>query len=399
MLRHLPPTATPLPPATLASAAYPSQDATERFRAAFTAYSQTEACYVASSGRTALFLLLRALMASAGTQRTMVILPAYTCPSLGKVVLEAGLQPRWVDIAPETLNYLPTALAQAIDAETLAVICVHPFGIPHSVREAVALARAAGAAVIEDAAQSMGAHIEGRLAGTGADYGLFSLGPGKPLSAGGGGIVTANHPSAAATLATHWQAPPEPSAAASALALLRLSAFTAAFHPLGWWFATRAGAQKAGESEASWGFALSGLTRAQSHVALEQLPQLADYNRCRRRNAEAILRALAGISWLTTPAPNANLGQPATPIYLRLPLIAETEARCAEVYGRLWAAGIGVGRMYRKTMPELFPHVPVSGRYPGAEHVASALFTLPTHHYVTPQDITRMGEILRGMGA
>ena len=388
MLRHLPPTATPLPVDTLLSAVLASESDLEQFQTAFARYTGTDACRSASSGRTALYLLLRALAAESEPQRTTVILPAYTCPSLGKVVLEAGLQTQWVDIDPATLAFVPHGLASAINSTTLAVICVHPFGIPHALDAVLELAHAAGAVVVEDAAQSLGARAGGRLVGTRADFGLFSLGPGKPLSAGGGGMVTANN-SAAAELTEKWPRLPT-RAAASTLAVLRLAAFSMAFHPLGWWFATRAGAQKAGENEANWGFALTGLTPAQAKVVLAQLPHLSLYNQHRRRNAVAILNRLAGLDWLVVPAGAAS--QATEPIYLRLPIVVDSEARCAELYCCLRSAGIGAGRMYQKTMPEFFPQT-AAGRNPGAERVARCLLTLPTHHYVTPHDIDRIGAI------
>ena len=123
--------------------------------------------------------------------RNEVVLPAYTCPSLVKVILEAALQPRLVDIDARSMVMRADDLAAAIGQRTLAVIVVHPFGMAHDIEPAQTLAQPNGAVLIEDVAQSMGARFDGRLAGTRGHYGLFSLGPGKPLSAGGGGIVCA----------------------------------------------------------------------------------------------------------------------------------------------------------------------------------------------------------------
>ncbi len=72
-----------------------------RFRAALAAYLGADACFPAASGRAALYLLLTTLRNEmGGAGRSEVVLPAYTCPSLGKVTLTAGLTPRFVDVSP-----------------------------------------------------------------------------------------------------------------------------------------------------------------------------------------------------------------------------------------------------------------------------------------------------------
>ena len=81
------------------------------------------------------------------------------------------------------------------------------------------------------------------------------------------------------------------------------------------------------------------------------------------------------------------------PIYLRLPLIAKNEQQRRRLFENLWADGIGVGRMYKRTLPAIFPGHS-EGSFPGAEIVAKNLLTLPTHHYVTPVDIHRMQSLL-----
>ena len=392
MFRHLPPTATPLPLATFSHAMHPPADAVARFREAFVDATGATACYTASSGRTALFLLLRALMDTPElTVRHEVIVPAYTCPSLVRVVLDAGLTPRLVDIDPATFAFVPHALDAALSPRTLAVILVHPFGIPLPVTPVLAAAEQVGARVIEDAAQSMGARLDGRPVGTAGDFGLYSLGPGKPLSAGGGGILTVN-PRAAAfvpALEQTWQQLPPPSGTANLTAAGRLAAFTVAFEPHGWWLATRAGAQRAGDDEKNQGFVLTELTAAQATIALQQLPRLDAYNRVRRGHAERIRSAVMESAHFhgLAIAPGSD------PFYLRFPVIFHQPQLCAAVHAALQGNGIGAGRMYKATLADLFPQL--AGDFPGAEQVAAGLLTLPTHHFLTHDDISRMATIMR----
>lgn len=387
MLRHLPPAATPVPAADLRRGLQAGPADVDAFAGAVAGYLAMPRCHLAASGRTVLYLVLRALAEAAGDRRRDVVLPAYTCPSLARVILDLELHPRLVDVSPETLGMEAAALARAIDQRTLAVIQVHPFGLPQAMTEVLAWSEQAGAVVIEDAAQAMGARSGGQLVGTAGRFGLYSFGPGKPLSTGGGGGLSVNREEDLSLVGQWWQALPRASRGQSAVAQARLAAFNLAFHPRGWYAATRVGLHRVGDREESWGYRLAGLTPAQAAAGLRLLPRLDAINLRRRARAGQLLQRLSGVPGMAFPAVDPG----AEPIYLRLPVLVESEDRREQVFGRLWAAGIGVGKMYRRPLPELFPELK-HGHYPGADHVARHLLTLPTHHYVTDEDVERMVE-------
>ncbi|HPC10739.1 MAG TPA: DegT/DnrJ/EryC1/StrS family aminotransferase, partial [candidate division Zixibacteria bacterium] len=72
---------------------------------------------------------------------------------------------------------------------------VHLFGQPADMDPICALARRHGLAVIEDAAQSIGAAYKGRPAGSFGDYGCYSFYPSKNLGAiGDGGMIVTDRP-------------------------------------------------------------------------------------------------------------------------------------------------------------------------------------------------------------
>lgn len=390
--RHLPPTATPLSLHQWMSGLYPGPDAVERFRAALAAYLGVPYVGPASSGRTALFLIFATLAARREFQgRTEVLLPAYTCPAVAKVVLDAGLTPRLVDIDPQTHSFRAGALAANTGPNTLAIVCVHAYGLALPVDEAIALARGVGAVVIEDAAQAMGAAWAGRAVGTRGDFGLFSLGPGKPLSVGGGGIVCTHNPDYADGLEWAGQQLSRLNVVKAGWALARLGLFALAFHPSGWWLAVRAGATKMGDSEASWGYALSGQAATQAAVGLRLLPALDAINAARRARALSWMEQLRGMNGLCLPEtrePEAH------DIFLRLPLVLPSAGHADELARRLAAAGIGAGRMYQRTLDEIFPqlHGP---SYAGATQVARGLLTLPTNHYVRDADVSAGAALIR----
>jgi perosamine synthetase len=391
MPRHIPPTAVPTAFSDLRQALTASYPVHTRFQTALSRYLGVRACWLASSGRTALFLLLRRLWGAADNPgRREVLIPAYTCPALVKVVLDVGLHPRFVDISPHTLAFENDRLAAHVGEETLAVICVHPFGIPQPVEDIRAVTHASGAVVIEDAAQAMGARLAGRPVGGMGDFGLFSLGPGKPLSTGGGGVLCTDQADHAQLLEGAWEDFSPASRAASLWALVRLALFTLAFHPLGWWLATRVGLQRVGDHEASWGYALRSLTQSQAAVGLALLGRLDAINYQRRQNAYRLMDRLEGMGFVHIPPP----AETAEPIYLRLPVIITDEGRRDRLFRRLWRAGLGVGRMYRQPLPDLFPQLSAE-TYPGASYVARHLLTLPTHHYLTEEDVERIAQIFQ----
>lgn len=399
--RHVPPTATPLKLSEWGRGATAPAAAVAEFIQELCAYLGVPHVFIASSGRTAMRLLLDTLARQPqwGGRRE-VIIPGYTCPAVAKVVLDAGLTPRLVDIDPVTFTYLPAALDAAVGEDTLAIVVVHPFGIPVAVAPALAAARSVGALVIEDAAQAMGAATDGRQVGTRGHVGLYSLGPGKPLALGGGGFVVTSDDRLAAALAQEWSALPVPSAVTSAVtsgwAWLRMGIFAMAFQPPLWWLATRVGAQKVGGNEASWGYRLTGFTASQAAVGLALLPRLDEINQQRRERARQVLAGLADFTSLTTPGVSVSKVMENTkqPIYLRLPLLTSTQAQADSIFAALSAAGIGVGRLYGRTIGEFFPELG-NVRLPGSEQVARTLLTLPTNHHMRSEEIARIPDLIR----
>ena len=391
MLRHQPPTATYLPLSAFRQGLAPTGEDQARFQKKLEEYLGIRACFLAASGRTALFLLLRSLSA-VRPDRSLVLLPAYTCPALVKVILDSGLRPCPIDISPGTFSFDMDRLASQLNEQVLAVICVHPFGIPQEIGEVVALAHNVGAVVVEDAAQAMGARWEGQPVGVIGDFGLFSLGPGKPLSVAGGGVLGTNDETYADLLHQAWQGLPPAKAPGSLLALTRLLLFSLATHPRGWWLVARTGLDRWGQHPSSWGYARRQLSPIQSRIGLALLSQLDSINRVRRENGRQLIACLQALDIVVVQEPVAA----AEPIYLRLPVLADKAERREQLYHTLWNANIGAGRMYRYTLPEIFPQLG-SPPCPGAEQIARRLLTLPTHHYLTDREINQIAGLFQAV--
>jgi dTDP-4-amino-4,6-dideoxygalactose transaminase len=136
-----------------------------------------------SSGTDALLAALMALEVGPGDE---VVTTPYSFFATAGVVARLGARAVFVDIDPQTFNIDVDAAAAAIGPRTRAVVPVHLFGRCAELDSLVAAARAGGVAVVEDAAQAIGAFdARGRQAGTVGEMGCFSFFPSKNLGAFG----------------------------------------------------------------------------------------------------------------------------------------------------------------------------------------------------------------------
>lgn len=143
-----------------------------------------------SSGTTALQIALMALDLAPGDE---VILPAFTFAAPLEMVLLLGLKPMLADIDPRTFTIDIDSVEWLISPRTRAIIAVSLYGNPADFARLNALASRHGIPVIEDAAQSYGATLNGRRSGSLSTLGCTSFFPTKPLGGcGDGGALFTN---------------------------------------------------------------------------------------------------------------------------------------------------------------------------------------------------------------
>jgi dTDP-4-amino-4,6-dideoxygalactose transaminase len=112
-----------------------------------------------------------------------------------------GARPVFVDIEPDSFNLDPTKIAAALTSRTKAILPVHLFGQMAEMEPILELAARHQLAVIEDAAQAIGAEYNGRRAGSLGQMGCFSFYPSKNLGGPGeGGMVVTNDAALAARI-------------------------------------------------------------------------------------------------------------------------------------------------------------------------------------------------------
>ena len=140
------------------------------------------------SGSDALYLSLLALHIGRGDE---VITTPFTFVATAGAIARTGAKPVFVDIDPATYNIEPSLIEATITDKTRAIIPVHLFGLAADLDPILQIANRHNLAVIEDAAQAIGATYHGRQVGGFGLCGCFSFFPSKNLGcAGDGGLVT-----------------------------------------------------------------------------------------------------------------------------------------------------------------------------------------------------------------
>jgi perosamine synthetase len=238
----------------------------------------------AGRGRVAVELGLGALGVGAGDD---VVLPSYVCDELRQAVGHLGARAVFADIGPALNVTLETVLA-ALTPATRCVIVPHLFGAPAPIDAIEAALGERGIALMDDAAQALGASVGGRPVGSFGACGIVSCGIGKPIAGSGGGALVSN----------------DGSLCERAIALAPRAAWKAARRRVaGFWFWQRfrrvtlparkvlirlRPSLEAVETD----FSMAGLSELEAAIAMVQLDRLADTIAERRKHAAAILAAL-----------------------------------------------------------------------------------------------------------
>jgi dTDP-4-amino-4,6-dideoxygalactose transaminase len=153
-------------------------------------YTETRHAVGCGSGSDALLLALLALDIREGHE---VVTTPFTFFATVGAIARTGARPRFVDIEPRTYNINTALIEEAVGERTRAIMPVHLYGQCAEMDEILRVAERHKLAVIEDAAQAIGALDRERQAGSMSAIGCFSFYPTKNLGAAGeAGLLTTN---------------------------------------------------------------------------------------------------------------------------------------------------------------------------------------------------------------
>jgi dTDP-4-amino-4,6-dideoxygalactose transaminase len=315
-----------------------------------------------ASGREALRVALARLAKERG--RDEVLLPAYTCYSVPAAALAAGLRVRLVDVGPTGRVDLDALRAAPLE-RAAALVVTNLFGVPEPVGEARALLRAAGAALVDDAAQALGARAPEGPAGARGDLGVLSFGRGKPLSGlGGGALVGAGETG---------EAPSRPRRGA---ALARALAYDVARAPLVFRWLALVPALHVGETVLDPAFARGPIDGSALCLAAAALARFDEDTRARVERATALAGRIEAETSFAPIRPDAG----STGVFPRLALLAPSPPARDAALAAL--RDLGATTLYPASLdalPALRPQLAGAPSCPGARALCARLLTLPTH--------------------
>jgi dTDP-4-amino-4,6-dideoxygalactose transaminase len=174
----------------------------QQFESSFAEYCGTQYCIGVANGLDALVLVIRAWKELGYlNEGDEVLVPSNTYIASILAISENGLVPVLVEPDPQTFNICPVNAEAAITKKTKAILPVHLYGRLADMPAIMEIAERHQLLVLEDSAQSHGASINGKKAGSWAHASGFSFYPGKNLGAlGDAGAVTTNDELLATTL-------------------------------------------------------------------------------------------------------------------------------------------------------------------------------------------------------
>ena len=321
----------------------------------------TKHAVACASGTDALLIPLRALGLKPGDE---VIAPAFTFFATAGAIHNAGGTPVFVDIEAGSFNADPAAIERAITPRTKAIVLVHLYGQMAALERILPLAKKHKLAVIEDAAQAIGARrkIDGewRAPGELGTVGTLSFFPTKNLGGwGDGGMMVAQDDAFAAHLRSQ-----------------RLHGGTREYYH-----------DEVGLN--------SRLDSMQAAVLLAKLPFLAGWNQARRRIAaryNELLKSVKGVVVPPTDAANEH-------IFHQYTIRAERRDALA---AHLKGAGIGHKVYYPLALhlQPCFAHLGYkAGSLPVTERACAEVISLPIYPELTEAQQDQVVAAIKGFYA
>jgi len=161
----------------------------EQFEQLVAQYVGAKHAVAVSSATTGLHIGLIAAGVKPGDE---VVCPSYSFIATANSIVYAGAKPVFVDIDPWTYNIDLSQIEAAITPRTAAIMPVSQIGLAADLQGIMRIARKYNLKVVEDAAPSLGAMVDGKHVGCISDFTVFSFDARKILTTGEGGMITTN---------------------------------------------------------------------------------------------------------------------------------------------------------------------------------------------------------------
>lgn len=395
----------------------------KRFKSELKNYFGVKHCFLVSSGKAALTIILRALHAI-HPERNEVLIPAFICYSVPSAIVRAGLKIRLCDTDPDTLDFnfaqlkkiltqtkpaiqnskfLPreihasNSVTHLTGAKLLAVVSPHLFGLPADIEKIQEMVKDPDVTIVEDAAQVLGTEWNNRKLGTIGDVSFFSLGRGKALSTVEGGIILTNKDNLSENIRKELNDISEYTLGEKIILIINAVIINIFMRPSLFWFPKSLLFLKLGDTIYDSGFKIKKMSSFQAGLANDWEDKLTKFIKMRSANSRY---------WKSCfqPSPNSQLATnssnlPASSFqlpanisdidsFLRFPLRVDNPKIRKNILEKSKQMGLGIMFTYPDSVDgikELKDDFQKQA-FPGAKAMASKLITLPVHPFVSEND-------------
>jgi len=326
----------------------------------FCKLAQSKYAVATCNGTTALYTALHCLGIKKGDE---VITTPFSFVSTGNCILMAGAKPVFADIKPDTFNIDPEDMKNKITDKTKAILPVDLYGQPYDYDAIQAITQEHNLLILEDAAQSIGANLGNKPAGSLGDAACFSLYGTKNITCGEGGIITTDSKDVydkARLFRNHGQG------------------------------------EQYEYNELGYNFRLSDLHAA---VAVEQMKKLDSFTDARINNAQLLTNGLKDVNGIIIPVVKDNCKHVFHQYTIRITdsfPVSRDELRDA-----LFREGIHTGVYYPKPLhlqPAYKKLGYKKGDFPVAEKACEEVLSLPVHPLVSESDIKKIIDTINLVG-
>lgn len=320
-------------------------------------YFDIKHVFLISSGKAAITLILLALKSL--SSKKQVLIPAYTCFSVPSAIVKAGLKVSLCDIDPQNFDFDYRLLEKAINKDTLCVIPNHLFGIPADMERIKEICKDKDIFIVEDAAQAMGGSYKGKWLGTLGDVGFFSLGRGKNITCGSGGIIITNSDQIANAIAMCYSKLEKPTFLEDIKEFLQVMLMNLFIRPSLYWLPAGLPFLKLGQTIFYKDFHIKKLSGIKAGLLHGWQKRLEKINQIRKENSEYFnerlrlrLRLSNGNAQSFSPSPLAGEGW-GEGGYLRLPVLLPNKEERDNLFSLSNKKGMGLSPMYPTPINEI----------------------------------------------
>jgi perosamine synthetase len=340
--------------------------AVKEFEANLSNYLGSKHAIAVNSGTAAIHAALASVKANTPKKATMpeVITTPFSFSATANAIVHAGCRPVFVDVDEQTFNIDTTLIEEKITPSTIAIEPVDVYGLPARLEAINTIAKSHELAVVEDAAEAIGASYNGHKVGAISTLTCFSTYATKNLHTGEGGFVTTNDDQLAE--------------------YLRI-------------FRNQGQISKYNQTILGYNFRMLEICAT---VGNSQLGQIEQLNAKRRANAMVLRRELdefdyLGFQRVDTPSEHAwymlgvTLDEKKAPV-TRDKLVRDLNERGIEA-DVAWPTPIHLQSYYR----DQFGFRP--GDYPNAERICEHVFQLPIQPFLMESDIERVASTVKDL--